>query len=144
MALAVLELNKLFKSTGVIDFTELLLSAQAALGEVTEPSDLALALDYRINHLLVDEFQDTSISQFRLFELLLAGWSSEEGNTFFAVGDPMQSIYRFRDAEVSLFVRAWESGIADVARKAKEEKTKVKLTFTKTDLGHEIELIEAA
>ena len=114
LALAVLELNKLFKSAGVTDFTELLLSAQAALGEVTEPSDLALALDYRINHLLVDEFQDTSISQFRLFELLLAGWSSEEGNTFFAVGDPMQSIYRFRDAEVSLFVRAWESGIADM------------------------------
>ena len=115
LALAVLELNKLFKTTGVTDFTELLLAAQAALGEVTAPSDLALALDYRINHLLVDEFQDTSVSQFRLFEMLLQGWSPADGRSFFAVGDPMQSIYRFRDAEVSLFNRAWESGIADLS-----------------------------
>ncbi len=115
LALAVLELNKLFTTRGVTDFTELLLSAQAALGEVQAPSDLALALDYRINHLLVDEFQDTSVSQFRLFEQLLQGWSPADGRSFFAVGDPMQSIYRFRDAEVSLFNRAWETGIADLS-----------------------------
>ena len=115
LTLAVLELNKLFTAAGVTDFTELLLAAQAALGEVTAPSDLALVLDYRINHVLVDEFQDTSVSQFRLFEQLLQGWSPADGRSFFAVGDPMQSIYRFRDAEVSLFNRAWESGIADLS-----------------------------
>ena len=63
----------------------------------------------------MDEFQDTSVSQFQLFEKMLAGWLPGDGNTFFAVGDPMQSIYRFRDADVGLFYRAWNDGIADLS-----------------------------
>ena len=62
----------------------------------------------------MDEFQDTSVSQFRLFEQLVRGWSPGDGNTFFAVGDPMQSIYRFRDADVGLYYRAWHHGIGEV------------------------------
>ncbi|HEY5647769.1 MAG TPA: UvrD-helicase domain-containing protein [Pseudomonadales bacterium] len=114
LALATTELSAVFQAAGSTDFTTLILNAQAALGEADAPSELALALDYRIHHLLVDEFQDTSVSQFRLFERLLSGWSATDGNTFFAVGDPMQSIYRFRDADVSLFYRAWHQGIAEM------------------------------
>ncbi len=115
LALANAELDRVFSSAGETDFTTLILNARSALGDANAPTELALALDYRINHLLVDEFQDTSVSQFQLFERMLGGWSPGDGNTFFAVGDPMQSIYRFRDADVGLFYRAWTDGIADLA-----------------------------
>ena len=71
----------------------------------TTPTDLLLSLDVRIKHILVDEFQDTSISQWELLERLTAGWQPGDGRTLFVVGDPMQSIYRFREAEVGLFLQ---------------------------------------
>jgi ATP-dependent exoDNAse (exonuclease V) beta subunit len=86
-----------------IDFTEQSLAALAALGAADNPSDLALALDYQLSHLLVDEFQDTSRAQYLLLERLTAGWTGADQRTLFLVGDPMQSIYRFRDADVNLF-----------------------------------------
>ncbi|MGH8609847.1 MAG: UvrD-helicase domain-containing protein, partial [Gammaproteobacteria bacterium] len=91
-----------------VDFAQLALAALRALGEPEAPTDLALALDHRISHLLVDEFQDTSYSQFELLQRLTAGWENGDGRTLFLVGDPMQSIYRFREAEVGLFLNAWE------------------------------------
>ncbi|MEM8769694.1 MAG: 3'-5' exonuclease, partial [Pseudomonadota bacterium] len=114
LALANAALMEVFREAGVSDFTTLVLNARASLGSALAPSELALALDYRIRHLLVDEFQDTSVSQYRLFEELLRGWAPGDGTSFFAVGDPMQSIYRFRDADVSLFYRAWTRGIGDL------------------------------
>ena len=109
-----LELKIEFAETRNIDFVELGLAARRALGRVDEPSELLLALDRRIQHLLVDEFQDTSQSQVQLLELLTAGWERGDGRTLFLVGDPMQSIYRFRDADLSLFLEAKERGINDV------------------------------
>ena len=94
--------------TGEADFSEIAARAIQALGEDGAPSNLALRMDYRIQHLLVDEFQDTSLSQIRLLNRLTAGWSEGDGRTLFLVGDPMQSIYRFRKAEVSLFIKAFE------------------------------------
>ena len=90
---------------GQIDFQGVASAALDALGELDAPSDLALALDYQIKHILVDEFQDTSVTQFDLLQRLTAGWSEGDGHSLFLVGDPMQSIYRFREAEVGLFVR---------------------------------------
>ena len=103
-----------FASSAKCDFTEIALKANMALGAEDEPTDLALSLDYKIQHLLVDEFQDTSYSQFHLFKKLVAGWEPGDGRTFFVVGDPMQSIYRFRDAEVALFSEAREHGIGQI------------------------------
>jgi ATP-dependent helicase/nuclease subunit A len=103
-----------FGANGKCDFTEIAQSASRALGTDDAPSDLALALDYRIRHLLVDEFQDTSFAQFELLEKLTRGWMPDDGRSLLVVGDPMQSIYRFREAEVGLFLRAIERGIGDV------------------------------
>ncbi len=111
---AVAELWLVFQSRGEVDFTQVSWSALRALGTRDEPTDLALTLDYRIRHVLVDEFQDTSLSQYELLDLLTTGWTPGDGRTLFVVGDPMQSIYRFRQAEVGLFLRAWHQGIGNV------------------------------
>ncbi len=105
------QLRLTFQKYNEIDFVELNLAALRALGEEEEPTDLALYLDYQIQHLLIDEFQDTSITQYTLLERLTRGWELHDGRSLFLVGDPMQSIYRFRDAEVGLFIRAQTQGI---------------------------------
>lgn len=109
-----LELQLVFAERGVVDFAELSERAQRALGTEDAPTDLALAMDLSLKHVLVDEFQDTSQTQFRLFRQLVSGWDNGDGRTFFAVGDPMQSIYRFRDGDVALFGEARERGIGPV------------------------------
>lgn len=114
LPILVAQLAVLFKEYGLVDHTEITLKAISALGTAETPTDLALSLDYQIQHLLVDEFQDTSITQFRLLEQLTAGWEPNDGRTIFLVGDPMQSIYRFRKAEVSLFLQAQQCGIGNV------------------------------
>jgi len=111
LPLAVAQLQLVFARRGEVDHTEIALRAVTALGDEDNPTDLALALDYRLRHILVDEFQDTSSSQFRLLEALTRGWEPGDGRTLFLVGDPMQSIYRFREAEVGLFLRARQDGI---------------------------------
>jgi ATP-dependent exoDNAse (exonuclease V) beta subunit len=108
---AVAQLKVVFGESGEADFTELAHGALQALGAADDPSELLLSLDRRISHVLVDEFQDTSQSQFQLIERLTSGWEPGDGRSLFLVGDPMQSIYRFREADVSLFLRARQQGI---------------------------------
>ena len=114
LPLAAAHLKVVFGERGVADFTEVAQGAVRALGTPEAPTDLLLAFDYRVKHILVDEFQDTSISQWELITLLTAGWSPGDGRTLFLVGDPMQSIYRFREAEVALFLHARSHGIGSV------------------------------
>src|SRR5688500_5899335 len=114
LPLAAAHLKVVFAEHGETDFTEVAQAAVRALGTPEEPTDLLLALDTRIKHILVDEFQDTSYSQFELIERLTSGWQPDDGRTLFLVGDPMQSIYRFREAKVALFLQAWEQGIGSV------------------------------
>jgi len=95
-----------FQQQKVCDFTEVTLAALRALGSEEEPTDLALKLDYQINHILTDEFQDTSSVQFDLLRRLTAGWQLNDGRSLFIVGDAMQSLYGFRNANVGLFLEA--------------------------------------
>ncbi len=107
LSFAEVALRDVFREAGEVDFSEITRAALGALGTPENPSDLLYWLDYRIEHLLVDEFQDTSRSQYRLLQALTEQWSDGDGRTLFIVGDPMQSIYRFRDAEVGLFLKCW-------------------------------------
>lgn len=111
LRLAVAHLQLVFSQRRQVDHIEVALAATRALGGEEQPTDIAMMLDYRIQHILVDEFQDTSHQQFSLLEKLLEGWTGEDGRTLFLVGDPMQSIYRFREAEVGLFLRTRRAGI---------------------------------
>lgn len=114
LRLAAGQLWLVFQEVGAVDFIEIAARASLALGDEEAPTDLAQALDYRLQHLLVDEFQDTSPSQVRLIEKLMRGWQAGDGRTLFVVGDPMQSIYRFRKAEVGLFLEIREQGLGGI------------------------------
>ena len=107
-------LQLIFAQSNDVDFTAISQQALLALGDEESPTDLALYLDNAIHHLLVDEFQDTSIQQFHLLTKLISGWLPDDGKTLFVVGDPMQSIYRFRQAEVGLFLKAKSQGIGAI------------------------------
>ncbi|MBV6306834.1 UvrD-helicase domain-containing protein [Candidimonas humi] len=113
--LACAQLNLRFAQTGEVDFIEISQRALQALGQADDPGELLLRLDASIRHLLIDEFQDTSQSQIDLLGRLTAGWEPGDGRTLFLVGDPMQSIYRFRKAEVGWFLKVQEEGLGGIA-----------------------------
>jgi len=91
------------------DYHEIALSALRLLQDPTK--GILAKLDYEIKHILVDEFQDTSKLQFQLLQLLTEEWSSQNERTLFLVGDPKQSIYRFRNADVGLFLDVKQNGL---------------------------------
>ena len=105
------QLQVSFAAHHTVDHAQVTHAALKALGEEDNPTKLALVLDYRIKHLLVDEFQDTSSTQLVLLNKLTAGWEPRDGRTFFVVGDAMQSCYSFRNANVGLFIALRENGI---------------------------------
>ncbi len=113
------QLLLIFQREGKVDFAHIALAAEDALGPDEEPTNLALRLDYQLEHILVDEFQDTSDQQMRLLKKLTRGWAEHNAaggapRTLFIVGDGMQSIYGFRYANVGLFLEARQHGIGGV------------------------------
>ncbi len=114
LKLAVAQLKLIFKEEELQDFSEVAMQAIRALDSREVVSDIALLLDYQIKHLLIDEFQDTSYSQLNLIERLLEGWQEGDGKSIFLVGDPMQSIYRFRESQVGIFIQVMRNGIANL------------------------------
>ena len=113
----VAQLTLVFQQRGEVDYSQIAMAALQALGDGLSPSELAMKLDYQLRHILVDEFQDTASTQYRLLERLLEGWAEHNSNnplrpnTVFIVGDGMQSIYGFREANVGLFLEARKQGI---------------------------------
>jgi ATP-dependent exoDNAse (exonuclease V) beta subunit len=109
---AAAQLKIIFAENALVDFTEVAQIAQSVLRDPDgSPSDAAIAIADRIHHLLVDEFQDTSRRQHQLLASLVAAWPDRTGRTCFVVGDPMQSIYFFRNAEPELFLRVRDLGL---------------------------------
>lgn len=81
------------KAENALDFTDLMLKAR----ELFAHPAVSTALRQRFKAILVDEYQDTNGVQKELIDLIRAP------KTLFVVGDPKQSIYRFRGAEVEVF-----------------------------------------
>jgi ATP-dependent exoDNAse (exonuclease V) beta subunit len=106
LPILVAQLTIVFKQQSATDYTAISQAALLALGDEDSPTDLALQLDYRIRHILVDEFQDTASPQLELLRKLTSGWQAGDGRTLFIVGDGMQSCYGFRSANVGLFLDA--------------------------------------
>jgi len=109
---AAAQLRVVFAEAGAVDYTEVAQIALTVLqGPDGLPTDAALSVADGIHHILVDEFQDTSRRQHELLRRLIAAWPEREGRSCFVVGDPMQSIYFFRDADAELFPRVREAGL---------------------------------
>ena len=114
------QLLLVFQRHGRVDHTQVALSALDALGTDDSPTELALRMDYQLQHLLLDEFQDTAINQYQLVTRLTRGWGdynhANPGSprSIMIVGDGMQSIYGFRNANVGLFLRAKAEGFNGV------------------------------
>jgi ATP-dependent helicase/nuclease subunit A len=94
----VANLEKSFNERGLYSFDDL---ENLALRILEESPDTAARLRGELKHLLVDEFQDTSLLQWKILKHL----TGEETAKLFVVGDPKQSIYSFRHADVKLFLR---------------------------------------
>jgi ATP-dependent exoDNAse (exonuclease V) beta subunit len=114
LLLAAAQLTRLFNAYGECDHTEIAGAARRALTEDSSPTPLAERIGTRLTHILVDEFQDTSREQYDLLVTLTHDWSEGDGRTLFLVGDPMQSIYGFRNAEVGRFSTVRAAGLANL------------------------------
>ena len=106
---------------GILDFADLEWQAYRLLNRSRHAEWVQYKLDQRIEHLLVDEFQDTNPTQWRLLLPLLAEIAAGDagrGRSVFLVGDEKQSIYRFRRADPALFAHAetWLASALDVER----------------------------
>lgn len=94
----------------LLDFSDLEWQAYQLLTHSNNAHWVQYKLDQRIDHLLVDEFQDTNPTQWYLLlpllEELAASEQNEKSRSVFLVGDIKQSIYRFRRADSRLFIGA--------------------------------------
>ena len=117
LPLAAAALEELMSARSLRDLVAVAGCARQALSSDSEPTEFALRLGESLQHILVDEYQDTSIDQFELLQKLTLGWSDGDGRSVLLVGDPMQSIYGFRDAEVALFLRARSEGLGNLQLK---------------------------
>ncbi|HYS24488.1 MAG TPA: UvrD-helicase domain-containing protein, partial [Vicinamibacterales bacterium] len=104
------EYRRTLDAHAVLDFADLLLRTLQLLRQMDEFAQSRYRLESRYHHVLVDEFQDTSRAQWELVSLLVQSWGEGAGlasigplaPSVFIVGDRKQSIYGFRDADVSI------------------------------------------
>ena len=107
---------------GLLDFNDLIQKTKALLSDKTAAAWVLYRLDGKIDHILVDESQDTSPDQWRIIEYLTDEFTAGDGSqgdkkrTIFVVGDKKQSIYSFQGADPAMFdemrVRFGEKAIA--------------------------------
>lgn len=100
----------------LIDYNDLELLAYEAITKNPEWQNVLFSFDEHTDHILIDEFQDTSTLQWKIIDKLTEEWRSGLGAkresgirpTIFLVGDDKQSIYSFRGANVDIFRQAKE------------------------------------
>lgn len=104
------------RARGLIDYDDMLTRLDEALGDPARGAELRANLRQRYRALLIDEFQDTDEVQWRIFEKIIGDplrIDPERTPRLVLIGDPKQSIYRFRGADLPTYVAARESLCAD-------------------------------
>ncbi|WP_026224691.1 UvrD-helicase domain-containing protein [Methyloversatilis thermotolerans] len=110
------------RAAGVLDFGDLEWHASQLLADAQTGPFIQARLDARYRHVLLDEFQDTNPLQWQVLMHWLDAYAPDQVQpTLFVVGDPKQSIYRFRRADPRIFAHAREAfgqrfGAADIRR----------------------------
>lgn len=111
--------RELKRERGLVDMPDLERCALAVLSDSTLSGWIQERLDARVRHLLIDEFQDTSPLQWHALHGWLSAYAGAGGGAsgqrplaVFIVGDPKQSIYRFRRAEPKVFDAARDFVVA--------------------------------
>jgi exodeoxyribonuclease V beta subunit len=93
--------------TNILKFNDISYFVHQLLRGEIDSSFLYFRLDAKIEHLLLDEFQDTNVLQYNILEPIIdeitAGVGTKTFKSFFYVGDIKQSIYRFRGGAKELF-----------------------------------------
>ena len=113
-AVAGSEYRRTLDAHAALDFADVLSRALDLLRQMEEFAQSRYRLESRYQHVLVDEFQDTSRAQWELVSLLIRSWGEGAGlsaagplpPSIFIVGDRKQSIYGFREADVSILREA--------------------------------------
>ncbi len=105
--------RELSVSQNLLSFNDVTNSVFDLLHDNIDSDFLYFRLDAKIDHILIDEFQDTNVIQYKILEPILdeinAGFGTKEFKTLFYVGDIKQSIYRFRGGAKELFHHTKES-----------------------------------
>jgi ATP-dependent helicase/nuclease subunit A len=106
--LLITEFAALKRQRGWVDMNDVERAALVMLSSSELSGWVQERLDARVKHLMIDEFQDTSPLQWQALYAWLSGYAGAGGKppTVFIVGDPKQSIYRFRRAEPQVFIAA--------------------------------------
>ena len=102
------EFGNLKRQRGWVDMNDVERAALVMLSSPELSGWVQERLDARVKHLMIDEFQDTSPLQWQALYAWLSGYAGAGGKppVVFIVGDPKQSIYRFRRAEPQVFIAA--------------------------------------
>jgi exodeoxyribonuclease V beta subunit len=102
--------NRVAKEDGELSFDDITSLVYYLLNQRVDSEFLYFRLDSRIDHMLLDEFQDTSVVQFEILRPIIKEMASGQGagdrRSLFMVGDVKQSIYRFRGGTKELFYAA--------------------------------------
>ncbi len=106
--LLVSEFAALKRERGWVDMNDIERAAQTMLSNSALSGWVQERLDAQVKHLLIDEFQDTNPLQWHSIHAWLSGYggAASDAPKVFLVGDPKQSIYRFRRAEPQVFIAA--------------------------------------
>ena len=110
----------LYKDDGELSFSDVTSLVYEILHRLNDSEFLYFRLDATIEHMLLDEFQDTSVLQYEILRPLISEITSGNGifdnGSFFFVGDVKQSIYRFRGGVSALFGEVVKQNATEVEK----------------------------
>ena len=137
-------MQKTKESMRVRDFDDLEIGVSQLMADPANAAYLQARLDAKYSHILIDEFQDTNPLQWQILRSWLEGYGQDGSRpSVFIVGDPKQSIYRFRRADPRLFDSARDFLTANLQAKSLQKNTTRRNAHAINDAVNNIFLTDA-